>query len=540
MPAAIPPEMPFRPNIILITAEDLSPRMGFMGDEVAVTPNLDALAQDSVMFTRAFTTAGVCSPSRAALITGAHQTSIGAHNMRTSSYGVDMEEGMPYRAVPPAHIRAFPQLLRAGGYFTTNDVKTDYQFGNVFTIWDRHEVGADWNERASGQPFFAMINHEVTHEGRIWAPDSDLSLHPAVARRNPLNAEIDALKTFPLTDPAIVEVPAYWPDTPVVRGNLARFYDNIRLLDIQVGAILDRLEAEGRFEDSIIIFTTDHGDGLPRHKRTIFDSGTRVPFLVRFPDGYGAGTQRDDLLSFIDIAPTILGWAGLPVPDWMEGRRIFDEPAPEAIFMAGDRFDEVPQRFRGVREERWHYIRYFSNEPVIPSLGFQNVSPIMQEMRRLHAEGGLTPLQLSYLEGPAPREYLFDTQNDPEEINNLAQDPRFAGIKERLSARLDNWMDESGDMGRIPERDLVEGMWPGGVQPQTADVTACANSAGLVALRSATQGASLGYGGENGEALLYTRPFPAAEAFRARANRYGYRPSEIAEFDPAALPPCTG
>ncbi len=533
-----PTVMPDRPNIILITAEDLGPRVGFMGDAVAITPNLDRFASQSVQFNRAFTTAGVCSPSRAALITGAHQTTIGAHNMRTSSYGENMDEGAPYRAVPPPDVKAFPELLRASGYFTINDFKTDYQFGNAFTVWDRNTKGADWNERAPGQPFFAMINHEVTHEGRTWPPDTDLALHPVVARRNPLNAQIDAGKNFALTDPASVEIPPYWPDTPAVRANLARFYDNIRVMDGQVGALLDRLEDEGRFADSIIIFTTDHGDGLPRHKRTIFDSGTHVPLLVRFPDGFGAGTQRGDLVSFVDLAPTILDWAGVTIPEYIQGRRLFDDPAPDAIFMAGDRFDEVPQRFRGVREERWHYIRYFSDKPVIPSLGYQNVNPIMRELRRLHADGGLTPLQASYLEGAAPREFLFDTQADPDEVRNLAGDPGYADIQSRLSARLEAWIEESGDMGRIPERELVARIWPNGLQPQTASVTACTNVGGKVLLGSATIGASIGYGGPDGQALLYAQPIDAAEPFKARAVRYGYRPSLAADVDPARLEAC--
>ncbi len=527
-----------RPNIILITAEDLGPRVGFMGDRVAVTPNLDRLASQSVQFNRAFTTAGVCAPSRAALITGVHQTTIGAHNMRTSSYGENMDEGAPYRAVPPPDVKAFPEILRAAGYFAINDFKTDYQFGNAFTVWDRNTKGADWNDRAPGQPFFAMINHEVTHEGRTWPPDTDLALHPVVARRNPLNAEIDAGKNFVLTNPARLEVPPYWPDTPAVRTNLARFYDNIRVMDGQVGALLDRLEAEGRFADSIIIFTTDHGDGLPRHKRTIFDSGTHVPLLVRFPDGYGAGTQRGDLVSFIDLAPTILDWAGVTIPEYIQGRRLFDDPAPDAIFMAGDRFDEVPQRFRGVREERWHYVRYFSDEPVIPSLGYQNVNPIMREMRRLHAEGGLTPLQAAYLEGAAPREMLFDTQTDPHEVRNLAGDPRYTAIQSRLSDRLATWIDRSGDMGRVPERDLVARIWPDGVQPQTAKVTACADSNGKVLLGSATKGASIGYGGPLGQAMLYTQPLESAARFKAKAVRYGYQPSKVVEIDPANIAFC--
>lgn len=543
--AASPKASETRPNIILITAEDLGPRMGFMGDRIAITPNIDRLARQSVQFTHSFTTAGVCSPSRSALITGVQQQTLGTHNMRTSSYGENMAEGAPYQAVPPPQVKAFPELLRAAGYFTINDTKTDYQFGNPFSVWDQNRVGANWNDRAPGQPFFAMINHEVTHEGRTWPPDTDPGLHPLAATRARLNAEIDAGKTFPLTDPATVLIPAYWPDTPGVRANVARFYDNIRVLDDQVGALLARLEAEGRFRDSIIIFTTDHGDGLPRHKRTIFDSGTHVPLLVRFPDGHpesrGAGTRRSDLVSFIDLAPTILTWAGVDIPGWVQGRPLFASKPPEAIFMGGDRFDEVPQRFRGVREQRWHYIAYFSEQPVIPSLAYQNVNPIMREMRRLQRAGQLSPLQSAYLDQPAAREYLFDTQNDPDEITNLAGDPRLARIQARLVGRLNRWIVDSGDMGRIAERDMVAAMWPSGRQPQTAPVTACRSgkaSGAAIRLASATPGASIGWGGANGESQLYRGQIDSINPFTARAIRYGYAPSHVVTVDPAMLTPC--
>lgn len=531
------PRLPARPNIILITAEDLSPRIGSFGDPLAVTPNIDALAREGISFDRAFTTAGVCAPSRSALITGVHQQSLGTMHMRTSSFGKDMAYGAPYEAVPPPAVKAFPELLRRAGYFTVNDQKTDYQFGNPFSVWDENRDGADWNHRKPGQPFFLMFNHEQTHESRTWPPGTDPALHPSVRQVMRQNAELDAEKTFTQTDPARMRVPAYYPDTPVVRANLARFYDNIRVMDARVGDLLARLRREGRFADSIIIFITDHGDALPRAKRTIFDSGTRVPMIVRFPDGWGAGTRRNDLVSLIDLAPTILGWAGVAKPNWIQGRDLFNDRAPEAIFAGGDRFDEVPQRFRGVREARYHYIRYYGVTAVIPPLGYQNVNPIMHEWRQLAAAGGLTPLQASYLAAPAPRELLFDTQANPDEIRNLVGDPRFAAVKRRLSARLDRWIRSSGDLGRESEQAIVARMWPGGKQPLTAPATACL-AGNWVELASQTPGASIGWGGSDGKQQLYTAPLPAGQPFRSVAVRYGFRESEPVTIDPARLPRC--
>jgi arylsulfatase A-like enzyme len=537
-PPAAAARVPARPNIILITAEDLSPRFGSYGDSVAVTPNVDRLAAEGVRFTRAFTTAGVCAPSRSALITGVSQETLGTMHMRTRDYGAKMKEGFPYEAVPPAEVKAFPELLRAAGYYTVNDQKTDYQFGDPFTVWDQNRDEANWNARRPGQPFFLMFNHEHTHESRTWPLDTDAKLHPSVPHVMKQNARLDAEKTFAPTDPAQVRVPAYFPDTPVVRANIAREYDNVRAMDAAVGRLLDRLRSEGRFDDSIIIFMTDHGDGLPRGKRTIFDSGTQVPFIIRFPDKRYAGTVRGDLVSAIDLAPTFLHWAKAPVPKWIQGRDLFGGKAPDAIYMGGDRFDEVPQRFRGVREARYHYIRYYSDLPVIPSLAYQNVNPIMREWRRLLAAGGLTPLQRSYLEGPAAREMLFDTASDPDEVTNLAGDPKFAAVRKRLSAKLDRWIAASGDQGRDSEAVMTERMWPGGKQPMTEPVTACRAATGKIRLASPTPGASIGWGGSDGKTNLYAGPLNADAPFASRAIRYGYKPSDAVTVDPSKVPAC--
>jgi arylsulfatase A-like enzyme len=536
-PAAVAPAE-IRPNIILITAEDLSPRIGAYGDRVAVTPNIDRLAAEGVRFTRAFTTAGVCAPSRSALITGVSQETLGTMHMRTRDYGAKMTEGFPYEAVPPAEVKAFPELLRAAGYYTVNDQKTDYQFGDPFTVWDQNRDQAEWNARAPGQPFFLMINHEHTHESRTWPLDTDTKLHPLVANVMKQNARLDTEKAFAPTDPATVSVPAYFPDTPVVRANIARQYDNVRAMDAEVGRLLDRLRAEGRFDDSIIIFMTDHGDGLPRGKRSIFDSGTRIPLIVRFPDKRGAGTVRGDLVSAIDLAPTFLRWAQAPVPKWIQGRDLFGGKAPDAVYMGGDRFDEVPQRFRGVREARYHYIRYYSDLPVIPSLAYQNVNPIMREWRRLLAAGTLTPLQRSYIEGSAPREMLFDTEADPDEVANLVSDPRFTAVKKRLSVKLERWIAASGDQGRVSEAVMTARMWPDGKQPVTAPVLACRLSSGKLRLASPTPGASIGWGGPEGKTNLYATPLVVAAPFTTRAIRYGYKSSEAITVDPAKASAC--
>ena len=262
-----------RPNIVWISNEDMSPHLGAYGDPLARTPVLDRFAKESIRYTHAFTTAPVCAPSRAAIITGMYQTTIGAQHMRTTEDRVPELPG-PYLAVPPFYVRAFPEYLRAAGYYTSNRAKTDYQFGVPFTIWDDLGPNAHWRNRTDKtQPFFSVFNLEVTHESQIF-PSSP------------------ARKGKPLvTDPARVPVPPYYPDTPAIRQELARMYDNIADMDGQVGEILKQLEADGLSDNTVVFYWSDHGDGVPRSKRSLYDSGLRVPLMIRWPK-MAAGGRR--------------------------------------------------------------------------------------------------------------------------------------------------------------------------------------------------------------------------------------------------------
>ena len=268
-----------RPNIVWISAEDLSPRLGSYGDDIARTPHLDALAQRGTRYTRVFTTAGVCSPSRAAIITGMHQVSLGAHHMRTLSGAPFAPEPAPYSVVPPHYVKTFTEYLRAAGYFTTNNVKEDYQFETPSTAWDVSSAEAHWRDRPdSNQPFFAVFNFTTTHESRVWpnpeAAFASMGLPPQFAPPPP-----DPLTT----DLESVVLPPYYPDTPVVRRDLAQHYDNIAVMDGQAGAILEQLEEDGLVDNTVVFFWSDHGDGLPRHKRWLYDSGLHVPLIIHVP-----------------------------------------------------------------------------------------------------------------------------------------------------------------------------------------------------------------------------------------------------------------
>lgn len=524
-----------RPNVLWISVEDMSPHLAAYGDALARTPALDRLAAQSVRFTRAFSTAPVCAPSRAAIITGMHQTAIGAQHMRTTEDRVPELPG-PYLAVPPFYVKAFPEYLRAAGYYTANRVKTDYQFGVPFTIWDDVSQTAHWrNRRDRSQPFFAVFNLMVTHESRIF-PSSP------------------ARKGKPLvTDPAAIRVPPYYPDTPAVRDELARMYDNIADMDGQVAAILRELEEDGLADDTVVFFWSDHGDGVPRAKRSLYDSGLLVPLMIRWPKGLGPGpapgTTSERLVSLLDLAPTVLRLAGVPVPAHLQGEVLVGpsaRPSREFVFAARDRMDIEYDMMRSARDGRFLYIRNFQPElPYAGHITYRNQSAIMQEWFRLQAEGTLTGSPALWMRTSRPAEELYDTIADPHQVADLSADPAHRATLERMRAAVDGWMRDTGDQGLINEAEMIRRMWPGGVQPETAAPyivprattadpsrpEAMAVGAPVeVAIYVPTQGASIGYTAEDGPSArwrLYTGPIRVDRpmTLRAKAIRYGYKES---------------
>ena len=530
-----------RPNIVFFVVEDLSPRLGAYGDPLAETPNIDRIAAEGITYTNVFTSAGVCAPSRAALITGVYQQALGAQHMRTSSFGRERTgplgtfrtDGFAYEAVPPPDVKAFPELLRANGYYTTNNSKTDYQFGQPFTIWDENGRGADWRNAPAGQPFFAMFSQDLTHESRLFIPAYATATEQGAERAREHAERLALLETR--TDPAAVTVPAYLPDTPPVRQEIAQHYDNIRLMDLWVGEQIGLLEEEGVLDETVIVFTTDHGDGFPRAKRFVYDSGLHVPFIVRYPDGRRAGTRDDRLVSFVDIAPYFLQMTGTPSQPFIQGRNVFDDDTPQRryVYAARDRLDEHPEFSRAVRDERYKYIRNrMPDRPLFATLYFRENLASMQELRRLAAAGSLPERLSHYFATPRVPEELYDTETDPHELTNLATDPTHRETLLRMRSALEDRLRRTGERGLDGERAMVLRMWPDGEQPVTAAplVTSTDESGGRsVSLSSPSTGASIGYrfSGEEGW-RLYTGAVsvPQGTTLEAKAIRYGYAESD--------------
>jgi len=531
-PAQGTPPAPARPNILWISAEDLSPDLGAYADAYAVTPTLDRLAREGARFTRAFSSAPVCAPSRSAIITGMYPTTIGSMHMRS-------------KAVPPAGVKAFTEYLRAAGYYCTNRSKTDYNFEAPpsnrppDTVWDESSNRAHWRNRPDpGQPFFSVFNLTTTHEGQIRLDEAAFANVTA------------ALEPGRRHDPAAAAIPPYYPDTPLVRKDWARYYDLISVMDGQVQAILQQLEDDGLADHTIVFFWGDHGRGLPRAKRFTYDSGLRVPLIVRWPGVIAPGSVVGDLVSLMDLGPTALALAGVPVPQHMQGQPFLGPAKPPArslVFGHRDRMDEAHDMMRTVRDARFRYIRnFYPGRPYAQHIEYMEEMPTMREWRRRYKDhmnaldpeygGALNPVQLLFMAPEKPVEELYDLETDPFEILNLAGSLPHQAVLARMRQALETWQRESGDLGPVPEAELRERMRPAAVWIQVAApaVGESRPRAGIIrlTLASETPGASFVYTIETGDTPRWQLSTGVIElatpvSVRIKACRLGYLDSDM-------------
>ncbi len=449
--------LPQRPNILWITCEDISPYLGCYGDPLAITPNLNRLAGRSILYTNAYATAPVCSPSRSCLVTGLYATSLGTQHLRSE-------------IAIPRQIEPFPKLLRAAGYYCSNNVKEDYNFKDP-TIWDDSSDKAHWRNRAIGQPFFSVFNFTATHQSQINGSDEQFEAKYG-----------SKLAPQERHDPRKMILPPYYPDTPTVRKMWARYYDLITYMDNQVGEILRDLEIDAVSENTIVFFFSDHGMGLPRFKRSLYDSGLRVPLLVRVPAPhqgmtiFAPGGRSDQLVSFVDFAPTVLSLAGQSIPSSMQGhaflgRGVRVEGVPPSnrgqdardtrtsprqyVVGAAGRVDEAYEMSRCVRDKRYKYIRNFlPHLPYVQPSDYCDQAEIMQELRKVAAEGGMVGMEKLFWEPTKPSEELYDTWVDPNEVTNLAGSVEHEETLHQMRRRLRDWMLDTKDTGLLPEAEM--------------------------------------------------------------------------------------
>ncbi len=508
-----------RPNILWLTVEDMSPWIACYGDDTVPTPHLDRLAAQSVRYTNAFATSPVCAPARSSLITGMYATRIGTMHMRTGNPSraalardPDAYADIPsYEGVPPAFVRCFPEVLRAAGYYCTNNAKTDYQFAAPATVWDASGRKAHWKNRPPSTPFFAVFNHNGTHESRAF---------PNAKRRPSVVAPED------------VRVPPLYPDTPAVRDALARTYDNIAAMDAWVGRQLAQLEKAGLADSTVVFFFSDHGVGLPRGKRSPYDLGTRVPLLVRYPDRSGAGTVEQRVVSFVDFGPTVLSLAGLSPDERLDGIPFLGDharPGTGFAFAHADRFDSVYDRARSVTDGSFRYVRNLvTDQPHLIANVYRESLPMMADIAALRESGPKHPEQWQVASKSRPREELYDSHDDPWEVRNIAAAPEHADVLRKLSGALDQWIEATGDLGLVqPEKRMVSAhLWPGGVQPTTADPSVRVENDRVEVICEA-EGASIGYRFDGGPWRVYTGPVAIGTkiVIEVVAHRIGFAPN---------------
>lgn len=432
--------MASRPNVLYIIMEDIGPQLGCYGEPLVQTPHVDNFASQGIRFTHCYSAAPVCSASRSSLMTGNYQTRIGAHQHRTL---------LAHKPTLQAPVRHISDWFREAGYFTCNlqpavhakgeagqmngplgSGKIDLNFFNPGPEKNKFFDGIDWNQRKDGQPFFAHISILETHKGLGWVR----------ARQQPKSE---------LVNPDHVKLASFYPNTPTARDEYANYLDAIHLSDGYVGELLARLEREGLAHNTVVVLSADHGQCLFRSKEFLYDGGLHIPLMVRFPDGKGAGTVSHDFVSGIDIAPMLLGFAGIQPPAGaMQGRDPFGPtPAREYILAARDRMDTAMDRMRCVRTRKYKYIRNY-----LPGIAWMQTNPYKEEfyptwneVKALAAERP-TPLnreQALFAAPEKPIEELFDLEADPDEVHNLARDKKYESTLTEMRSITDKFVAEN-------------------------------------------------------------------------------------------------
>jgi arylsulfatase A-like enzyme len=438
-----------RPNILWLTYEDTSPQFVscYGMTRRVTTPTIDALAAEGVRFDNAFATAPVCSASRSAIITGVCNEATGLGHHR-SKY-----------PLPRDLVRGFPWYLGQAGYYTTNNAKTDYNVadepGFIAETWDESSTEAHWRHRPAAAPFFSVFNFMDSHQSRTMTKPWGWYEEHVLAHLAPDE----------ITGPDNIDVPPFYRDTPEMRRHLSRVHNSLRLCDRRIAERLDELRADGVLEDTIVLCFADHGEGIPRGKCNGIGFGYRAAFVAWFPERYrhlnpwGSGVVTDELVSFEDLAPTVLSLAGVPIPAHMTGRAIAGperRDPPRYIHAARNRLDDTPDLCRSTMDGRFVYTRnYFPHLPVVKYQKYSDVGDILRAIRRDYAAAELNAVQAELVVPRRPREYLYDLSADPWEITNLADNPAYRRDLERLrEATLDHAL-ETRDVMFLPEREMI-------------------------------------------------------------------------------------
>lgn len=509
-----------RPNILWLVAEDQSPEFFPMyGNSTISLPNLEQLTKDGIIYTNAYAPVPVCAPSRSALITGMYPSTLGTHNMRTYNAYKKFNEpsiNIPsYSPIVPEGVRMFTEYLRKQGYYCTNNSKEDYNFKPLASAWDDSSRKAHWKNRPKGTPFFSIFNFGITHESQIWKQTDE-----------PL-----------LVDPDKLIVPPIFPDNDIIRKDLAVNYSNLIKLDKEVGTIINELKSDGLYDNTLIFFYSDHGGPFPRHKRALYETGIKVPLIIKMPHNKNAQKQEKRFVSFIDYAPTLLSFIGIDPPKIMQGKAFLGKhktPDPSFIFATSDRYDEKVDRLRAIRYGNYKYIRNFN--PTISNaidVSYREQMPMMKNMRDLWESNKLSKNIAQWFSTPKPEEELYDISNDPYELKNLAKNRELIDTLFLLRNKLDEWIKETGDMGVLSEEEILKNFFSEGRPPKLLPLSFKIEN-DFIILSHPNKGSSIIWkirGGKSKSWNIYNKPLANNLKIIAKAVMIGYDPSDLLELN---------
>ncbi|SFD24504.1 sulfatase family protein [Algibacter pectinivorans] len=403
-----------QPNILWIIADDLGVDLGCYGNNLIHTPNIDKLASQGARYTNMFTVAAVCSVSRSSMITGMYPVSIDCHQHRKQ-----------FKDSLPNPVKPISEYFKQAGYYVTNKGKTDYNFihskENLFN-------GASWENREKEQPFFSQIQISYPHR-----PFLEDSVHPI--------------------NPNYVKLPPYYINHPIAKKDWAMYLETVQYVDKEVGEILNRLDKQGLSKNTVVFFLGDQGRPMVRSKQFLYDSGINTPLIVRWPEKIKPGTVNDQLINNLDLAPTSLKIANLPIPKYIQGHDFLNNDFKRNfVYSMRDRRDETVDRIRMIRSEKFKYIRnFYTDRPYTQFNAYKkNFYPVLTLMQVMFEKGELNKEQARFFSNYRPSEEFYDLIADPFELNNLADSKKYSAEKNELKKELNKWL-EKVDLGTYPE-----------------------------------------------------------------------------------------
>ncbi|MBK1878602.1 sulfatase family protein [Pelagicoccus mobilis] len=440
-----------KPNIIWLMAEDMGTDLECYGTPGVQTPNLNRLAEEGARFDRTYCANPICSPNRSSMMVGVHQTKINAHHHRSNR---DVPLAAPYKPITSFLRDAGYTCILGSDLVMQKGTKIDCNFKTEatgpydgktqFGLFDK--IG---DPQPEDQPFFNQVQLKVTHRGDWWNPIRKASKDPV---------SVDE-----------IQLPPYFADTPEIRYDWAAYLDTVEYMDNEIGLIIQDLKAKGMYENTIIIFIADNGRCNLRGKGYLQEPGIHVPMIVWAPGYVEAGTIVDELICTTDISATILELAGAEIPDYITSKPIFGVENPQYrdyVRSARDIWDEIDECSRSVTTKKFKYIK--NHMPEVPwntSQAYLELNrPALHVMRKLKAEGKLSDAEMTHFLDEKPVEELYDLENDPHELNNLALNPEYANVLAEMRSLEEDWQSENKDYGledlgqRRPEQGLGAGI----------------------------------------------------------------------------------